>query len=170
MGQGGWLDDDVMIDRQQADVGSSIRFDDFYTQQWPYAFRLAALMTHDTEAGADIAQDVFANMSRRWATIERPGAYLQRALTNASANWRRSGRTAARKQHLLLVRGDDDVPFDALAEAVMRLPFRQRAVIVLRYYADLSEADIARALDCRPGTVKSMGSRALAALSKEIDR
>ena len=159
-----------MIDGQQAEVGSSTSFDDFYAQQWPYTFRLAALMTHDAEAGADIAQDVFAKMSQHWATIERPGAYLQRALTNASTNWRRSGRTAARKQHLLVARGDDEMPFDGLAEAVGRLPFRQRAVVVLRYYADLSEADIAWALNCRPGTVKSLGSRALEALSKEIDR
>ena len=151
-------------------MGSSIGFDDFYAERWPYAFRLAALMTHDAEAGADIAQDVFANMSRRWATIERPDAYLQRALANASSNWRRTGRTAASKLHLLAASGDDEMPVDGLADAVARLPFRQRAVIVLRYYADFSEADIARALDCRPGTVKSLGSRALAALSKEVDR
>jgi RNA polymerase sigma factor (sigma-70 family) len=127
-------------------------------------------MTHDTEAGADIAQDVFAEMSRRWATIERPDAYLQRALTNAGSNWRRSARTAAGKLHLLVVDGDDDVRFDGLGDAVARLPFRQRAVVVLRYYADLSEAEIALALDCRAGTVKSLSSRALAALSKEIGR
>ena len=69
-----------------------------------------------------------------------------------------------------MARGNDEMPFDGLAEAVGRLPFRQRAVVVLRYYADLSEADIAWALNCRPGTVKSLGSRALEALSKEIDR
>ena len=160
----------MVISEPQAGVGPSTGFDDFYAERWPYAFRLAAMMTHDAEAGADIAQDVFANMSRRWATIERPDAYLQRALTNASSNWRRSGRRAARKQHLLVVRGDADVPFDGLADAVARLPFRQRAVVVLRYYADLSEAEIARALDCRPGTVKSLSSRALAALSKEVER
>lgn len=160
----------MVISEHQADVGASIRFDDFYAERWPHAFRLAALMTHDAESGADIAQDVFANMSRRWTTIERPDAYLQRALTNACSNWRRNGRTAARKLHLLVARADDEVPFDGLADAVGRLPFRQRAVIVLRYYADLSEAEIARALDCRPGTVKSLGSRALAALSKEVDR
>jgi RNA polymerase sigma factor (sigma-70 family) len=159
-----------MISGGRAQVEPSTTFDDFYEQRWPDAFRLAALMTHDAEAGADIAQDVFATMSRRWATIERPDAYLQRALTNASSNWRRSGRTAARKLHLLVVRGDDEVPLDGLADAVARLPFRQRAVVVLRYYADLSEADIARALDCRPGTVKSLSSRALAALSKEVAR
>jgi RNA polymerase sigma factor (sigma-70 family) len=166
------LDDDVVISEQQTDVGPSIDFDDFYAERWPHAFRLAALMIRDAEAGADIAQEVFANMSRRWASIERPDAYLQRALTNACSNWRRSGRTAARKQHLLVVPGDGDVDVavDGLADSVARLPFRQRAVIVLRYYADLSEAEIALALDCRPGTVKSLGSRALATLSKEIVR
>ena len=157
-----------MISERQPSVGSSTTFDDFYAQRWPEAFRLAALMTHDAEAGADIAQDVFAKMSQRWTTIERPDAYLQRALTNASSNWRRSRRTAAHKLHLLVARGEDEVPLDGLADAVARLPFRQRAVVVLRYYADLSEAEIARALDCRPGTVKSLSSRALAALSKEV--
>ena len=163
-------DDDVMISEHQAQRAASSRFDDFYEERWPYAFRLAALMTHDAEAGADIAQDVFANMSRRWTTIERPDAYLQRGLTNACSNWRRSARTAARKLHLLVARGDDELLFDGLADAVARLPFRQRAVIVLRYYADLSETEIARALDCRPGTVKSLGSRALAELSTEVGK
>lgn len=159
-----------MISEGRAESERSTRFDDFYAERWPHAFRLAALMTHDAEAGADIAQDVFANMSRRWATIERPDAYLQRSLTNASSNWRRTGLRAERKQHLLVVRGDDEVPFDGLAEAVARLPFRQRAVVVLRYYADMSEAEIARALDCRPGTVKSLSARALATLSTEVER
>ena len=159
-----------MISEGQLEVGPSTGFDDFYAERWPYAFRLAALLTRDAEAGADIAQDVFANMSRRWDTIERPDAYLQRSLTNASSNWRRGGQRAARKLHLLVVPGDDEVPFDGLADSVSRLPFRQRAVIVLRYYADLSEAEIARALDCRPGTVKSLSSRALAALSKEFEQ
>ena len=160
----------MVISERQTDVGSSTSFDDFYAARWPHAFRLAALMTHDAEAGADIAQEVFANMSRRWATIERPDAYLQRALTNASSNWRRNERTAARKLHLLVSDGVDEVGTEGLADAVARLPFRQRAVIVLRYYGDVSEADIARALDCRPGTVKSLTSRALAALSKEVSR
>lgn len=160
----------MVISEERAEVGPLTRFDDFYAERWPYAFRLAALMTHDAEAGADIAQDVFTNMSRRWATIERPDAYLQRSLTNASSNWRRAGRRAERRQHLLVVRDGDEVPFDGLADAVARLPFRQRAVVVLRYYADLSEAEIARTLECRPGTVKSLSARALATLSKEVDR
>ena len=151
-------------------MGSSISFDDFFTDVWPRAFRLASFLTHDTQAGEDIAQDVLAAMSRRWDVLERPDAYLQRAVTNASWKWNRRGRTATRKLPLLAMHGGNEFRFDELADAIARLPFRQRAVIVLRYYVDLTEIDIAHALDCRPGTVKSLASRALAALSKEIPR
>ncbi len=63
-----------------------------------------------------------------------------------------------------------ELSFDDLADAVAALPFRQRAVVVLRYHAGLSEAEIAEALACRPGTVKSLASRALSRLQKEIKR
>jgi RNA polymerase sigma factor (sigma-70 family) len=143
-------------------------FDDFFADVWPRAFRLASLLTQDTQAGEDIAQDVLVAMSQRWTVLERPEAYLQRALTHASWNWNRNTRTAANKLRLVSVPSECELRFDELADAIARLPFRQRAVIVLRYYADLAEGDIALALDCRPGTVKSLASRALAALSKEI--
>ena len=61
-----------------------------------------------------------------------------------------------------------DLTVDHLADAVAALPFRQRAVVVLRYHAGLSEAEIADALGCRPGTVKSLASRALARLEEVI--
>lgn len=160
----------MVIGDGQTAVEALIGFDDFYANRWPGAFRLAALMLRDAEAGADIAQDVFANMSRRWETIDRPDAYLQRALTNACSNWRRRERTAAGKLHLLVDRRDVEVALDGIVDAIARLPFRQQAVVVLRYYADLSEAEIAWALQCRPGTVKSLSSRALATLSKEVAR
>ena len=57
-----------------------------------------------------------------------------------------------------------------LADAVAALPYRQRAALVLRYHVGLSEAEIADALGCRPGTVKSLTSRALAALRKGIEQ
>ena len=147
---------------------SSISFDDFFADAWPRAFRLASFLTHDTQAGEDIAQEVLAAMSRCWDELERPDACLQRSVMNASWNWNRHGRTVTRRLPLLAVHRGDEFRFDELADAIARLPFRQRAVIVLRYYADLTEVDIAHALDCRPGTVKSLASRALAALSKEI--
>jgi RNA polymerase sigma-70 factor (sigma-E family) len=143
-------------------------FDEFFRDVWPRAFRLASFLTHDTQAGEDIAQEVLAAMSRRWDLLDRPEAYLQRAVTHASWNWNRRARTATRKLPLLAVHSGNECGFDELADAIARLPFRQRAVIVLRYYADLTEIEIAHVLDCRPGTVKSLASRALAALSKEI--
>jgi RNA polymerase sigma factor (sigma-70 family) len=164
-----WIDDDVRISSEPAATqGSSISFDDFYSEVWPRAFRLASFLTHDTQVGEDIAQEVLAAMSRRWDVLARPEAYLQRAVTNESWKWNRHARTATRKLPLLAMQSGDEFRFDELADAIARLPFRQRAVIVLRYYADLTETDIAHALDCRRGTVKSLASRALAALSKEI--
>lgn len=151
-------------------VGAPTGFDEWFIAVWPRAFRLAVFMTHDAQAGEDVAQDVLIQMSRRWTTIERPDAYLQRALTNACLNWSRHSRIAASKLRLVATAEATEPAFDELADAVARLPFRQRAVVVLRYYGDLSEAEIAQALACRPGTVKSLASRALSTLSKEITR
>jgi DNA-directed RNA polymerase specialized sigma24 family protein len=150
--------------------GSAQSFEEFFADAWPWAFRLASFLTHDPAAGEDIAQDVLTTMSQRWGTADRPAAYLRTAIVNASSNWNRRSRTVRDKLPLLV--GADPVGFqiDELADAIARLPFRQRAVIVLRYYAAMSEAEIAEALSCRRGTVKSLASRALATLSKEIEK
>jgi RNA polymerase sigma factor (sigma-70 family) len=149
--------------------GSGQSFEEFYAEAWPWAFRLAAFLTHDVAAGEDIAQDVLATMSQRWGTADRPAAYLRTALVNASSNWNRRSRTIHDKLPLLARSDHVDFHADELADAVARLPFRQRAVIVMRYHADLSESEIAEALCCRRGTVKSLASRALKALAKEIE-
>jgi RNA polymerase sigma-70 factor (sigma-E family) len=144
-------------------------FEEFFAEVWPWAFRLASFLTQDTGAGEDIAQDALAAMSQRWETTDRPAAYLRTSIVNASMNWHRHGRTMREK--LPLVAGSDRVEFhaDELADAIAHLPVRQRAVIILRYHADLSESEIATALGCRRGTVKSLASRALRALAKEIE-
>ena len=126
--------------------------------------------TGRSSGAVHVAQDVLFRMSQRWGSIERPDAYLQRALTNACRNWSRHSRIAESKLRLMASSEATEAAFDDLADAVARLPFRQRAVVVLRYYGDLSEAEIADALACRPGTVKSLSSRALSTLSKEITR
>ena len=101
--------------------GPSIAFDDFYSDMWPHAFRLAAFLTHDTQAGEDVAQEVLAAMSQRWGLVERPEAYLQRAITNASWKWIRQARTATRKLPLLAAHSGDEFRFDELADAIARL-------------------------------------------------
>lgn len=151
------------------------RFEEFYRHSWPGAFRLACFLTQDRTAGEEIAQDAFAQMYRTWGRALSPEAYLRTTIVNRSANWRRHARVHRAKLPLLVTppavdaRFDDPV-LDQLSEAVARLPFRQRAVVVLRYHLGLSESEIAVALGCRPGTVKSLASRALAQLEKEITR
>ncbi len=165
------VDDAVRIVDPTDGVQRTTRsFDDWFVEAWPRAFKLAVFLTHDTQAGEDIAQDVMVEMSRRWDGVDAPDAYMRRAVTNGSWNWKRRVRTADRKLPLVASPGRDELRFDHLADAVARLPFRQRAVVVLRYHAGLSEAEIADALGCRPGTVKSLAARALSALSKEITR
>ena len=150
--------------------GPGQSFEEFLAEAWPWAFRLASFLTQNTQAGEDVAQDVLTAMSQRWGTADRPAAYLRTALVNASSNWNRRNRTMRDK--LPLLAGSDSVELKAeeLSDAIARLPFRQRAVIVMRYHADLSESEIAEALDCRQGTVKSLASRALKALAQEIEQ
>jgi RNA polymerase sigma-70 factor (sigma-E family) len=145
-------------------------FERFFTDAWPWAFRLACFFTQDAAAGEDIAQDVMSRMYRAWGSAERPEAYLRTALVNSCNNWHRRARVQAAKLPLLLAPDSVELGAAELADTIARLPFRQRAVIVLRYYADLSEAEIAEALGCRPGTVKSLAARALDRLAKELPR
>ena len=96
-----------------------------------------------------------------------PPAYLRTSVANLARSRLRRLRLERRiapHDHIIV-----NIPdIDETWEAVCRLPFRQRAVLVLRYYEDLTEADIAQVLDCRLGTVKSTMHRALARLRKEL--
>jgi RNA polymerase sigma-70 factor (sigma-E family) len=146
------------------------RFEAFFSSAWPGAVRLAALLTQDRAAAEELAQDAFTRMFRTWAEVENPEAYLRTVLVNTCHNWRR--RAGVREAKLPLLAGAPSVELGAreLADAVAALPFRQRAVIVLRYYGGLSEAEIGEALGCRNGTVKSLSARALVRLERVIER
>lgn len=145
-------------------------FDAFFAKAWPGAFRLAAMLTHSAETGEDIAQEALLQVSTRWATLDNPHAYLRTAVIHASYNWNRHHKVVREKLPLLLAADHSEFRFAELADAIAALPYRQRTVVVLRYYADLSEAEIAAAMGCRPGTVKSLAARALTTLSKEMPR
>jgi len=151
-------------------VRSPVGFSEFYRAEWPGAVRLAALLTQQPSAAEDLAQDAFARMFPKWEDAVNPAAYLRVSVVNACQHWHRHAGVQRAKSHLIAA--DESVEFAGgeLADAVAALPDRQRFVLVLRYYADLTEAEIAEALGCRPGTVKSIASRALARLHKEIDR
>jgi RNA polymerase sigma-70 factor (sigma-E family) len=132
--------------------------------------RVAYLLSGDRHRAEDLLQEVLLAMYRRFGDelpLDNPRAYAQRALVNANINWARRAtnreivvdRFAAPPSDVV-----DPVERDALWQALRQLPTRQRTVLVLRFYADASDADIAAALGCRRGTVRSLASRALATL------
>jgi RNA polymerase sigma-70 factor (sigma-E family) len=145
-------------------------FEEFYRRSRPGAVRLAGLLTQDARSAEDLAQEAFTRVFPKWSQIENPSAYLRTTVVNVCRTWRARDRNERSKLDLLGLQDRVELGFDGLADAVAALPFRQRAVLVLRYYDDLSEAEIAQTLGCRPGTVKSLASRALKTLEKVVDQ
>lgn len=145
-------------------------FEEFFAGAWPAAVRLGALLTQDRGAAEEIAQDAFTRMYATWGRAANPEAYLRTTLVNSCHNWRRRDRLRRDKLPLVATAASVEFVSDELADAVARLPYRQRAVLVLRYYGGLSESEIADALGCRNGTVKSLAARALARLEKVVER
>lgn len=155
------------VDGLSADATS---FDGFFRSTYPGAVRLADLLIGDRWVAEDIAQEAYTRLHARFDTLANAEAYLRVAVVNAAHSYhRRRGRERARLQRVARPEAVDAAARELL-DAVDRLPYRQKAVVVLRYYEDLSEAEIAAVIGCRPGTVKSLASRALARLSKEIER
>lgn len=130
----------------------------------------AYLVCGDRGRAEDLVQDTFLAMYRRFGElldIDAPVAYARRAIVNAHVSVARRKITGATVLGVVPDRGVDAVDFaeqDAMWRAIATLPDRQRHVLVLRYYADLPDPEIARTLDCREGTVRSLAARAFAAL------
>jgi RNA polymerase sigma-70 factor (sigma-E family) len=145
-------------------------FDDFVVSAASGLLRIAVALTGERGAAEDLLQDVLERMYVAWPRIEDPLAYARRSLANASANrWRRRSRQPEESAADLPEQAVADPAAahgerDEVRRAIAGLPQRQRAVIVLRFLADLSEADTAKALGCTAGTVKSQTARALSAL------
>jgi RNA polymerase sigma-70 factor (sigma-E family) len=156
----------------------------FRTQRL-YFVRLARLLVDDKETAEDVVQDAFAALYRRWGSLgstDAAGAYLRTAVVNGSRSALRRRRTARASQwpeSETLTAEPADRPAMLAAEhrevvdALRRLPSRQREVIVLRYWAELGEAEIARTLGISVGAVKSNASRgrnAIAARLRDVER
>jgi RNA polymerase sigma-70 factor (sigma-E family) len=140
---------------------------------------LARLLVDDLPTAEDVVQDAFASLYRRWFWIrDKPSAlyYLQASVANgarSSLRRRRTARvallepaTATPSAESTVVEADDA---RALRAALTRLPLRQRQVVVLRYYLDWSEREIADTLGISRGSVKQHTSRAMAALSSQLE-
>jgi RNA polymerase sigma-70 factor (sigma-E family) len=149
-------------------------FDEFVHARLPALLRFAAVLAGDREVAQDVVQDALVVAHGRWSRIggmERPELYVKKIVTTQYLSWR---RRVARRAELWQRRGPDELTVSDHAEhattraAVLArlaaLPHRQRAVLVLRYYEGLGEAETAEVLGCAPGTVRSAHARALAAL------
>jgi RNA polymerase sigma-70 factor (sigma-E family) len=152
-------------------------YDDFYAAMWPRLVRTAYAVSGDLGVAEDAAQTALAKAYRSWRRICRadaPEAYVRRMTVNEVLNHHRrasSRRESVRDELPESGLGSDDhvLVHDEVWRALLTLPPRQRAVLVLRYYEDLTEQEIADALGCRPGTVKSQASDALTSLRARLD-
>ncbi|MGH3507942.1 MAG: SigE family RNA polymerase sigma factor [Nocardioidaceae bacterium] len=141
-----------------------VAFTSFVTAQWPGLLRTAFLLTGDHQLAEDLAQATLTKVYVAWPRITRmdhPGAYARKVMTNQATSWWR--RRSASELPADLGAGeawhegfDDSVAQSCTVwKAVLDLPRRQRAVVVLRYYQDLTIPEIASVLDMAEGTVKS---------------
>ena len=146
-------------------------FEDFVAGRGQALQRFGYALTGDWGLAEDLLQTALARAYPRWSRIERdnPEAYVRKIMINTwSSWWRRRWRGEVPAEHVPEVAGPDEVTGadsrQALRAALAMLPPRQRAVVVLRYHQDLSEAQVAHMLGISVGTVKSQAAKALAAL------
>jgi len=138
------------------------------------------MLVHDLQTAEEVVQDTFEGMHKAWRHLrdsEKALSYLRQAVVNRS-------RAVLRHRKVIDMHPPKPAPDepsaeytvlmlherDAVVSALRALPERQREAIVLRYYADLSEADIARAMGISRGAVKSHTARAMAALKSTLDQ
>ena len=141
-----------------------------YLEHHDRLVRLAYVLTGSREIAEDVVQDSFVRLYNRWGAAEHPDRYIRQIVVNeCRSHHRRSGRERDRRAKLYVVDSTHDRHGVELEDLLMDLPYRQRAAIVLRFYSDLSEAEIADVLGCRPGTVGSLIHRGLERLRKAID-
>ena len=158
-------------------------FREFMHGRWAAMVRLAYALTGDQGHAEDVAQAAFARAYASWPKVRRTGnpeAYVRRIVVNENRNRFRKQRVAERLTDVPPEPGPGTGPgtadatsqYDersALMAALRRLGPRQRAVVVLRYWLGLTEAEAAAELNCSVGTVKSQASRALATLRQSAE-
>jgi RNA polymerase sigma-70 factor (sigma-E family) len=158
-----------------------MQFEQYVTQAQQRLFRFAVVLCGDPVLAGDLLADVLGRAFERWPQVSAardPHAYVRRMLVNAFMDHQRRRARAVPSPEITRLAdmragrlgttvpdpGDAETDRAALQDELSRLPARQRAALVLRYYLDLDDAEIAATLGCRPGTVRSAISRGLATL------
>jgi RNA polymerase sigma-70 factor (sigma-E family) len=157
-------------------TGQTGRLADIYVRSAPSGIRLAYLLTGDRSLAEDLVQEAFLRFVGRLRYLRDPDAfdgYLRRTVVNLARNHARRRKVEAAyvrravNEVTAVAREPDVDGYQAMKMALLALPERQRAAIVLRYYEDLPEADIADILRCRPATVRSFVARGLTTLRSD---
>ncbi|MCF6471079.1 SigE family RNA polymerase sigma factor [Nonomuraea sp. MG754425] len=153
------------------DAADEQRFREFVDARSPALMRLGFLLTGgDQHAAEDLVQTALAKLAARWRRVAAPEAYARQIMYRQQVSW---WRTSARRGEVVRESPPEREERDAhhqselrlvLRSALARLTARQRAVLVLRYFEDLPEQEVARALGCSVGTVRSTAHRSLARL------
>ncbi|MFJ9146521.1 SigE family RNA polymerase sigma factor [Streptomyces sp. NPDC102270] len=149
------------------------RFQEFVRARWSHLVRTAYLLTGDAHLAEDLTQTALAKAYRSWRRVagsDNPEAYVRRMLVTCNSDRFRKRRVKESLTDAPPERAGRDEAVARVDErgvlmaALAQLPPRQRAVVVMRYWEDLSEAEAAEVLGCSQGTVKSQASKGLAKL------
>ncbi|MFZ5847356.1 SigE family RNA polymerase sigma factor [Nocardioides pakistanensis] len=169
----------VQMGRESSSARSArdAEFEQYMAARQPALLRTAYLLTGDQHSAEDLVQTSLAKLYLSWDKVQRRelvDGYVRRIMVNEhNSLWRRAWKrkefaTDTIPDHTGVEDRPDHGERSALWEFVQTLPRKQRAVVVLRYYEDLSEAEVADILGISVGTVKSQSSRALAALRERV--
>jgi RNA polymerase sigma-70 factor (sigma-E family) len=149
-------------------------FTDFVATRSKGLIRLAYVLTGDQHAAEDLLQNTLVKAAANWGRIHTaPEAYVRRIMYREQASWlrRRARRQETAMAQVPELAGVDEVSVEArlaLRDALLALPPRRRAVLVLRYLEDLPESQVAEILGCSVGTVRSQNHKAVAQLRRAL--
>ena len=143
--------------------------EELWRREYPPMVRLARALVDSPDRAEEIVQDAFAHTLRRWSSLERPGAYLRTSVVNGARSELRKREV---RRRVLPGRSPATTPAadEYLADALAGLSPKRRIVLVLRYYADTPDDEIAELLGVRPATVRSLAARGLSDLREVIER
>jgi RNA polymerase sigma-70 factor (sigma-E family) len=152
------------------DALSRRSFEEVFLTEYQPMVRLAYLLVDSGAVAEELVQEAFIRLHRRWERVDSPGAYLRTTVVNLCRNeQRRRSRERRARDRDRRASTAVDLGADEMLDAVAKLSPKRRAAVVLRYYEDLPEAEIAEILGVRPGTVKSLLHRGLRELRSSLD-
>jgi RNA polymerase sigma factor (sigma-70 family) len=146
-------------------------YDDAFERLFVRAYQASFQLLRSREEAEDVAMDTMARALQHWKELDPvPDGWVTRVATNRSIDvWRKAQRRREHDQLARLTASDYQIGDGLdLRQALCKLPRRQREVVALRYFLDLSEREIADSLGCSVGSVKQHASRGLAALRREL--